>query len=78
MTTPRQESCRIGSETRTKPGSDGESAAAASSPTPAEKKRGLLASDIVDSIRHGCTCKKVNHWMKISSRSLEDYTSKYV
>ena len=53
--------------------SDGESAAAASSPTPAEKKRGLLASDIVDSIRHGCTCKKVNHWMKIPSRSLEDY-----
>ena len=54
--------------------SDGESAAAASSPTPAEKKRGLLASDIVDSIRHGCTCKKVNHRMKIPSRSLEDYT----
>ena len=53
--------------------SDGESAAAASSPTPAEKKRGLLASDIVDSIRYGCTCKKVNHWMKIPSRSLEDY-----
>ena len=55
--------------------SDGESAAAASSPTPAEKKRGLLALDIVDSIRHGCTCtcKKVNHWMKIPSRSLEDY-----
>ena len=48
--------------------SDGESAAAASSPTP-----GLLASDIVDSVRHGCTCKKVNHWMKIPSRSLEDY-----
>ena len=44
-----------------------------SSPTPAEKKRGLLASDIVDSIRHGCTCKKVNHWMKIPSWSLEDY-----
>ena len=53
--------------------SDGESAAVASSPTPAEKKRGLLASDIVDSIRHGCTCRKVNHWMKIPSRSLEDY-----
>ena len=53
--------------------SDGESAAAASSPTPAEKKRGLSASDIFDSVRHGCTCKKVNHWMKIPSRSLEDY-----
>ena len=51
--------------------SDGESAGAASSPTPAEKKRGLLASDIVDSIRHGCTCKKVNLWMKIPSKSLK-------
>ena len=36
-----------------------------SSPTPAEKKGGLMASDIVDSIRHGCTCKKVNHCLKI-------------
>ena len=53
--------------------SDGESAAAASSPTPAKKKRGLMASDTVDSVRHGCTCKKVNHWMKIPSRPLEDY-----
>ena len=42
-------------------------------PTPAEKKRGLLPSEIVDYVRHGCTCKKVNHWMKIPSRSLEDY-----
>ena len=51
----------------------GESAAAASSPTPPEKKRGLLASDILGSVSHGYTCKKVNHWMKIPSRSHEDY-----
>ena len=44
--------------------SDGESAAAVSSPTPAEKG-GLMASDIVATIRHGCTCKKVNHCLKI-------------